>query len=461
MCVFFFQAEDGIRDDLVTGVQTCALPIWRVLRITPRARAKAIVWEVFLNMLFRRSGGEATPDRLEPAAIFELGFLAQQWVPATHAVRRRIAESCNRACSVAPHQAFRWGLSHLLVWGQHRWSDVFRVPHSREQLRAFLAFRHEFPPLEALRRMPSSSPLVQCWAAWCSVATRLTANDYYLLAFCPVSSRWVHANLRAWLNVPLASMLMRQPHIVWCGALLDHASRGPVDLVLGRSWSRKPEIDLRVCRKDVRGLRKVLQDIRHATHAQFQIGQYSVWAASPSWACHLHFTVHAQPCVGPLFAHVLPGEVGGLFFDGRQTYKYVETLHADSSVPAPRVALIELSDLKSWRRARFSFHRAFERWIPGVCSKPLPPRSMSSVVVVGPMRYAFVGPARVCLTQRLVVLDLAEDAFLRRRLDCLKHLWPEHLRPTRELPVVWDDRTHWTAPHAPPHNGFPLYRVHS
>src|SRR2546429_9038788 len=26
---FFFQAEDGIRDVAVTGVQTCALPIWR------------------------------------------------------------------------------------------------------------------------------------------------------------------------------------------------------------------------------------------------------------------------------------------------------------------------------------------------------------------------------------------------------------------------------------------------
>src|SRR6266542_5264862 len=25
---FFFQAEDGIRDATVTGVQTCALPIW-------------------------------------------------------------------------------------------------------------------------------------------------------------------------------------------------------------------------------------------------------------------------------------------------------------------------------------------------------------------------------------------------------------------------------------------------
>src|SRR5258708_20132563 len=27
MLFFFFQGEDGIRDDLVTGVQTCALPI--------------------------------------------------------------------------------------------------------------------------------------------------------------------------------------------------------------------------------------------------------------------------------------------------------------------------------------------------------------------------------------------------------------------------------------------------
>ena len=27
---FFFQAEDGIRDYKVTGVQTCALPIWQM-----------------------------------------------------------------------------------------------------------------------------------------------------------------------------------------------------------------------------------------------------------------------------------------------------------------------------------------------------------------------------------------------------------------------------------------------
>src|SRR2546430_8936495 len=29
--VFFFQAEDGIRDLTVTGVQTCALPIYSIL----------------------------------------------------------------------------------------------------------------------------------------------------------------------------------------------------------------------------------------------------------------------------------------------------------------------------------------------------------------------------------------------------------------------------------------------
>src|SRR5437773_10002396 len=31
MYLFFFQAEDGIRDRDVTGVQTCALPIYRLL----------------------------------------------------------------------------------------------------------------------------------------------------------------------------------------------------------------------------------------------------------------------------------------------------------------------------------------------------------------------------------------------------------------------------------------------
>src|SRR5215475_16165686 len=40
---FFFQAEDGIRDFHVTGVQTCALPIANALVLCPRWRAIAML----------------------------------------------------------------------------------------------------------------------------------------------------------------------------------------------------------------------------------------------------------------------------------------------------------------------------------------------------------------------------------------------------------------------------------
>src|SRR5689334_24701064 len=59
-CIFFFfQAEDGIRDGTVTGVQTCALPICPGLRYNktePRLVEPDVYfrkvddqWQVFLN----------------------------------------------------------------------------------------------------------------------------------------------------------------------------------------------------------------------------------------------------------------------------------------------------------------------------------------------------------------------------------------------------------------------------
>src|SRR5437870_9234523 len=41
LCVFFFQAEDGIRAGHVTGVQTCALPIYRSEPMTVHAITSA------------------------------------------------------------------------------------------------------------------------------------------------------------------------------------------------------------------------------------------------------------------------------------------------------------------------------------------------------------------------------------------------------------------------------------
>src|SRR3712207_3119983 len=42
LCFFFFQAEDGIRDIGVTGVQTCALPICTLILVPTRELAKQI-----------------------------------------------------------------------------------------------------------------------------------------------------------------------------------------------------------------------------------------------------------------------------------------------------------------------------------------------------------------------------------------------------------------------------------
>src|SRR5712671_7604316 len=46
---FFFQAEDGIRDDLVTGVQTCALPISLESKTTKRPSALTACCEELLT----------------------------------------------------------------------------------------------------------------------------------------------------------------------------------------------------------------------------------------------------------------------------------------------------------------------------------------------------------------------------------------------------------------------------
>src|SRR5438876_5531823 len=46
---FFFQAEDGIRDGRVTGVQTCALPILAVEGASYRLLLGRCYWELLRN----------------------------------------------------------------------------------------------------------------------------------------------------------------------------------------------------------------------------------------------------------------------------------------------------------------------------------------------------------------------------------------------------------------------------
>src|SRR5712675_3101529 len=67
---FFFQAEDGIRDVAVTGVQTCALPISIIAKIKPGSEA---VIRQYGNTIEKTIAG--LPDALE---VLKLHYL--RWV---------------------------------------------------------------------------------------------------------------------------------------------------------------------------------------------------------------------------------------------------------------------------------------------------------------------------------------------------------------------------------------------
>src|SRR5687767_15240372 len=51
---FFFQAEDGIRDKLVTGVQTCALPILDAIKVAIHEKANIPLDMIFTCTLFKK-----------------------------------------------------------------------------------------------------------------------------------------------------------------------------------------------------------------------------------------------------------------------------------------------------------------------------------------------------------------------------------------------------------------------
>src|SRR5207253_4019041 len=104
MLVFFFQAEDGIRDGHVTGVQTCALPISRncaapdissFCRTTTDLRTAAPPWR---------------PSRLN--------WTKKVCAPASRSEERRVGKECRS----------RWWRHHLkkkaIVSGACGWSTT-------------------------------------------------------------------------------------------------------------------------------------------------------------------------------------------------------------------------------------------------------------------------------------------------------------------------------------------------
>src|SRR5258708_17341626 len=86
---FFFQAEDGIRDDLVTGVQTCALPIYGSLSKEKRLDAESRLKNGRLKALVATASLELGID------IGHVDLVCQ--IASPHRIRseeRRVGKEC-------------------------------------------------------------------------------------------------------------------------------------------------------------------------------------------------------------------------------------------------------------------------------------------------------------------------------------------------------------------------------
>src|SRR5205809_6898717 len=104
---FFFQAEDGIRDVAVTGVQTCALPIYggcgtmgdlRPDRLARQARLHQHVVDI---------------DDQRPAAAHARGA---EWAGVTRSEERRVGKECSSAVTGWVEKPEIGCIDALLAW---------------------------------------------------------------------------------------------------------------------------------------------------------------------------------------------------------------------------------------------------------------------------------------------------------------------------------------------------------
>src|SRR5256885_9592161 len=87
--IFFFQAEDGIRDYKVTGVQTCALPIWSASIVTSVSCGRSEARRS-LHAAFARCASDADSMTSEP--LMEASGVSLMRRPRSE--ERRVGKEC-------------------------------------------------------------------------------------------------------------------------------------------------------------------------------------------------------------------------------------------------------------------------------------------------------------------------------------------------------------------------------
>src|SRR5687767_15280203 len=87
---FFFQAEDGIRDKLVTGVQTCALPIW----VNELKAKTGRTLEEWCDYIVKEGPDELAARRDWLKTKHKLGTNTAWWLAERRSEERRVGKEC-------------------------------------------------------------------------------------------------------------------------------------------------------------------------------------------------------------------------------------------------------------------------------------------------------------------------------------------------------------------------------
>src|SRR5438552_15517419 len=113
---FFFQAEDGIRDDLVTGVQTCALPICYLADEPVQACPPSASYR--LRRLVRRNKGPVLAASLIFLALVGGIIGTTGGLMQAHDERNRATQEAERATKAAEEAKAGVGFLTVDLLGQ-------------------------------------------------------------------------------------------------------------------------------------------------------------------------------------------------------------------------------------------------------------------------------------------------------------------------------------------------------
>src|SRR5699024_11640483 len=98
---FFFQAEDGIRDRNVTGVQTCALPIYSTAQRRKRQTAASVDAGELIGKLYNLLSLNVLCVRLVFCLFAEDAGVFEKWALYYRSEERRVGKECRSRWSAA------------------------------------------------------------------------------------------------------------------------------------------------------------------------------------------------------------------------------------------------------------------------------------------------------------------------------------------------------------------------